>query len=116
MVNSSALLDLLFEEIKDKSKGDPTKSYTAFLTESGIKNIAKKVIEEANEVADAALNKDDEQIILETADLFFHSLVLLSAKNIELKEIIRELNKRRKTKGLSERAIAKNKFKLDYGK
>lgn len=110
--NTSALLDLLFSEIKDKASGDKEKSYTAFLINSGAENVAKKVTEEAGEVVEAALNKDKEQVILETADLFFHTLVLLAAKNIELKDIIDELDKRRKTKGLSQKAIAKNKIKL----
>ncbi len=112
--NTSALLDLLFTEVKDKANGDVQKSYTAFLVNAGLENITKKVIEEANEVSDAALNKDKEQVIMETADLFFHILVLLAAKNIELKDVIQELDKRRKTKNLSQKAIAKNKIKLGY--
>ncbi len=111
--NTSALLDLLFSEIKDKANGDIEKSYTAFLINSGLKNVAKKVTEEAGEVVDAALNKDEEQTVMEMADLFFHSLVLLAAKNIELKDVLSELDKRRKIKDLSQKAIAKNKIKLD---
>ena len=112
--DTSKLLDLLFEEIKEKANGNAEKSYTAFLVKAGIKNITKKVIEESQEVADAALNKNDEQIIMESADLLFHTLVLLAAKNIDLKDVILELDKRRKTKDLSQKAIAKNKIKLGY--
>jgi len=112
---TSKLLDLLFAEIKGKASGDIEKSYTAFLIKSGITNITKKVIEEAGEVCEASLNKDQEQVILETADLFFHILVLLAAKNIELKSVMEELEKRRQNKNLSTKAISKNKIKL-YGK
>ncbi len=112
--NTSESLDLLFAEIKEKAGGDAEKSYTAFLVKSGLNNINKKVMEEAGEVCEAALGSDSEQIILETADLFFHTLVLLAAKNIELKDVIAELEKRRQTKDLSHKAIAKNKIKLGY--
>ena len=112
---TSELLDLLFAEIKEKAQGDAEKSYTAFLVKSGLKNITKKVIEEAGEVCEAALEKDQEQVILESADLFFHLLVLLAAKDVYLKSVIEELEKRRKNKDLSSQAISKNKIKL-YGK
>lgn len=111
---NSTLLDLLFQEVKDKKNGNAEESYTAFLTKSGVKNITKKVIEEAGEVAEAALDKDNSQVVMETADLFFHVLVLLSAQNIELEEVMIELDKRRKIKDLSKKAIAKNKIKLGY--
>jgi phosphoribosyl-ATP pyrophosphohydrolase len=115
--NTSALLDLLFKEIQNKSKnGDSAKSYTTFLMESGVEKITRKITEEAREVADAALNKNNQEVIAETADLFFHILVLLLAKNIELKDIMEELDKRRHNTDLSEKAIAKNKIKLGYDK
>ncbi len=109
---TSESLGLLFAEIKEKAYGDAEKSYTAFLVKAGLKNITKKVIEEAKEVCEAALDKDKEQVILETADLFFHVLVLLAAKDIELKSVIEELEKRRQNKDLSQKAISKNKIKL----
>ncbi|MES2676909.1 MAG: phosphoribosyl-ATP diphosphatase [Pseudomonadota bacterium] len=112
---TSESLDLLFAEIKQKMNGDAEKSYTAFLAKSGLKNITKKVIEEAAEVCEAALEKDQEQVVLESADLFFHTLVLLAAKDVELKSVIEELKKRRQNKDLSQKAISKNKIKL-YGK
>ncbi len=112
--NTSESLDLLFKEIQEKAHGDATKSYTAFLVKAGLKNINKKVTEEASEVCEAALGEDLNQVVLEAADLFFHVLVLLAAKNVELKSVIDELEKRRQTKDLSHKAIAKNKIKLGY--
>ncbi|MFT6332009.1 MAG: phosphoribosyl-ATP pyrophosphohydrolase [Lentimonas sp.] len=115
------ILDTLFEEIKEKIKNDnPEKSYTAFLANSGSENIAKKVVEEAFETALASIKGDDhkngkKQIILETADLIYHTLVLLAVNNVELSQVLEELEERRKNKDLSQKAINKNKTKL-YGK
>lgn len=80
----------------------PTKSYTVSLVNSGIKRIAQKVGEEAIEVAIAAVadntaNTDmdtDTEIINETADLLYHLLVLLRAKDISLDNILTELHRR----------------------
>lgn len=114
-------LESLFEEIKDKIKqADSENSYTAFLAASGSENIAKKVVEEAFETALASIEgtkhkNGEKQIIMESADLFYHILVLLAANNVELNEVIKELEERRKNKDLSKKAINKNKAKL-YGK
>ncbi len=119
--NSSQLLDLLFKEIQNKIKNDdPESSYTAFLAKSGIENIAKKVVEEAFETAMASIDgpnhkNSQEQVILETSDLFYHILVLLASKNIDLGAVMEELEKRMHNKNLSKKAISKNKIKL-YGK
>ena len=118
--NNPLFLDKLFEEIKNKIRDDnPDKSYTAFLSSSGIENITKKIVEEAFEVSLAAIDNKNtknnkERIVAETADLFYHIFVLLANKKIELQDIITELDKRNKTKGLSDKAIAKNKIKLNY--
>ena len=122
LTNDSSFLEILFQEIKEKSKSeDPEKSYGAFLTNAGIEYITKKVVEEAFEVSLAAIDGNDhkngkKQIIAETADLFYHILVLLAKKDVELLDVIEELIKRNKTKNLSTKAIAKNKAKLNYGK
>ncbi|MFT6219993.1 MAG: phosphoribosyl-ATP pyrophosphohydrolase [Rickettsiales bacterium] len=97
-------LDLLFSEIKEKIKNDdPKSSYTAFLSNSGSENIAKKGPKHKN---------GKKQIILETADLLYHSLVLLASKDVDFSDVIAELEKRRQDKNLSEKAILKNKEKL----
>jgi phosphoribosyl-ATP pyrophosphohydrolase len=120
--NNTSFLEILFKEIKEKAKNDdPEKSYSAFLAHAGIENITKKIVEEAFEVSLAAIDGNDhkngkEQIIAETADLFYHILVLLAKKDIELLDIFNELEKRNKTKNLSKKAIAKNKIKLKYDK
>ena len=120
--NTSSFLEILFQEIQNKAKNeDPEKSYTAFLANSGIENITKKIVEEAFEVSLASIEGKDhkngrKEIIAEAADLFYHILVLLAKKNVELVDVIEELQKRNATKNLSKAAIAKNKIKLNYGK
>ena len=71
-------------------------SYTASLFRDGEDRIIQKVGEEATEVIIAAKGKSRERIISEMADLWFHTLVLLSNFNITPKDIFRELQKRRK--------------------
>jgi len=108
------VLENLFTEVKDKIKnGSPNNSYSAFLASLGLEKINQKIIEEAKETAEAALEKNDREVILESADLIYHLLVLLAYKNIEFNEILAELQKRNAPENnLSAKAIAKNKKKL----
>ena len=69
------------------------KSYTSSLFKKGIKEIAKKVTEEAGEVSISAVSNDG-RVIEESADLIFHLLVLLRNKNLSFENIISELEKR----------------------
>ncbi|MFT6106289.1 MAG: phosphoribosyl-ATP pyrophosphohydrolase [Rickettsiales bacterium] len=111
-------INSLFLEIKEKIKNDdPKNSYTAFLANSGSENIAKKVVEEAFEVATASIEgpkhkNGKNQTILESADLIYHLLVLLASKDIEIGDVLAELEKRRQDKNLSANAILKNTKKL----
>jgi len=90
------ILEKLSNLIEDRKINPPEKSYVAYLFEKGQDKILKKVGEEASEVIIASKNNSKEEIIYETADLFFHTLVLLKYHNLELKEIYQELGKRRK--------------------
>lgn len=71
-------------------------SYTASLFAKGINKIAQKVGEEAVELVIEAKDDNRELFLGEAADLLFHYLILLSAKNFELKDVIEILNKRHK--------------------
>ena len=90
------IFEKLSNLIEDRKINPPEKSYVAYLFEKGQDKILKKVGEEAAEVIIASKNNDKEEIIYELADLYFHSLVLLKYHNLEIKEIYKELNKRRK--------------------
>ena len=82
------------EKIIESRLDNPSKeSYTSSLFNKGIKEIAKKVTEEAGEVSISAVSNDG-RVIEESADLIFHLLVLLKNQNIGFEKIIGELEKR----------------------
>ena len=81
--------------IKERSLTNPENSYTAKLLNAGISRIAQKVGEEGVEVALAAIGKDDEKLCDEVADLVFHLLVLLRARNLAFSNVIQSLKARR---------------------
>ena len=82
------------EKIIESRLDNPSEeSYTSSLFNKGIKEIAKKVTEEAGEVSISAVSNDG-RVIEESADLLFHLLVLLKNKNIGFENIIGELEKR----------------------
>ena len=72
----------------------PENSYTTKLFDQGLNRITKKIGEEASEVIIASLAEKKEDIIYESADLFYHLLVLLANENIKLEEVIKELSNR----------------------
>jgi len=90
------VLDELYRVILDRKQNPRPGSYTAQLLEKGIAEISKKVGEESVEVIVAALGQSDERLVSETADLLYHSLVLLAARGVPLAQVEAELEKRRK--------------------
>ncbi len=101
MDNILTKLEQLLEERKS-AKAD--ESYVAFLYDKGLDKILKKIGEEATEVIMAAKDGKSDQIIYEVADLWFHTLVLLRHKDIEIDKIQDELSRRFGLSGLSEKA------------
>ena len=69
-------------------------SYTARLVASGMKRIAQKVSEEGLEVALAAAGGTDTEVVAEASDLFYHVLVLLKARGLNLRRVLAELQAR----------------------
>ena len=92
----STILDQLYHVILDRKLNAPAGSYTARLFAAGREEIAKKVGEESVEVIVAALGQSDERLVSETADLIYHTLVLLVARGVSLTQVEAELEKRRK--------------------
>lgn len=89
--------DFLFylEQVIQQRKANPsTESYTASLFHKGINKIAQKVGEEAVELVIEAKDDDKELFLGEAADLLFHFLVLLSAKEFELQDVLKVLRER----------------------
>lgn len=91
------MFDKLYQVITERQKELPDNSYVADLLQQGENRILQKIGEEAIEVIIAVKSKSRKKIIEETADLFFHVLVLMAAKKITLGQIYQELAKRRKT-------------------
>ncbi len=89
-------LKKLYSIISKRIKLQSKKSYVVSLYKQGEDKILQKIGEEAVETIIAAKNKNKKFIIEEIADLFFMILVILAAKNITLREIEKELEKRRK--------------------
>ena len=94
----------LADTVTARRSASPDISYTAKLLSQGIEKCAKKVGEEAVEVALAAVKRDREHLRLEAADLFYHLIVLLEASELPVAEVMRELEMRVGTSGLSEKA------------
>src|SRR5688572_17251121 len=86
-INSGNFLEKLQKIIKDRKNNPSEKSYTASLFKEGLNKIAQKVGEEATEVIIEAKDNDLQKFKNESADLLFHFLVLLEAKNISLNEV-----------------------------
>lgn len=91
-----AVLNEVFEVIKSRRDSLPENSYTARLFREGQTKILKKIGEEATEAVIASKDGRAEDIIYELADLYFHTLVLLAYHGLELKDLARELKRRRR--------------------
>ena len=90
------MLNELFEIIEERKANPTEKSYTASLFAEGEDRVLQKVGEEAVEVIIAAKGQGDQRIIEEISALFYHTLVLLSAKDLTLSDVEDELRKRHK--------------------
>lgn len=91
-----------------KQNADPESSYVASLHHKGLNKILEKVSEEANEAIiaakDAEHSGDNKDVIYETADLWFHSLVMLSHLGENSDAVLKELARRFGTSGIEEKA------------
>lgn len=90
----SDVLDRLFATIEARKTNPPPGSYTAKLFQAGEDEIVKKVGEEAIEVIVAAKGQGDERVVSETADLIYHTMVLLAARGIAWRAVEEELARR----------------------
>lgn len=98
------VLDLLAATLEDRKQANANDSYVASLYQKGLDAILKKIGEEATETVIAAKQGDNEQIIYETADLWFHSMVLLSQQGLSHQDVLAELARRFGLSGLEEKA------------
>lgn len=104
MTNQTEILDRLFETIAARKEADPDSSYTAKLYAKGTAKIAQKVGEEGVELALAAVQKNRDEVISESADLFYHMFVLWVDAGVDPSEIYAKLAEREGLSGLAEKA------------
>jgi phosphoribosyl-AMP cyclohydrolase / phosphoribosyl-ATP pyrophosphohydrolase len=94
-VPPSNMLERLEQTIASRKASPTPGSYVAGLLAKGEAAVCRKIGEEASEVIIAALaGEGDERLVAETADLWFHTLVLLGARGIRLRDVLQELAKR----------------------
>lgn len=93
---NALFLDHLQEIIQDRKNSTADKSYTKLLFDKGINKIAQKVGEEAVELVIEAMDSNEELFKNEAADLLYHLLVLLEAKDVGLSDIMEVLAERHK--------------------
>lgn len=100
----SEVLARLCQEIEARKGTDAKSSYTASLFERGEDTILKKVGEEAVEFILAAKGDSADHLVAEAADVWFHMLVMLSAKGLSASDILAELERREGVSGHAEKA------------
>jgi phosphoribosyl-ATP pyrophosphohydrolase len=106
--NSKDILARLAAVIESRRAGDPDKSYVARLFHKGPDAILKKIGEEATEVVMACKDADSNRIVGEMADLWFHSMLALSAYGLKPADVLAELERRAGVSGLEEFAARKS--------
>ena len=101
---SDQTLEKLAAVLEQRKQADPETSYVAGLYSKWLDAILKKVGEEATETVIAAKGGDTEQLVYETADLWFHTLILLAHQGVGPEKVLNELERRFGLSGLEEKA------------
>ena len=106
--STNDVLEQLAQLLRDRKQADADSSYVASLHKKGLNKILEKVGEEAVETIlaarDVAAGADAQSVIGETADLWFHSMVMLSHLDLSHEQVLEELRKRFNISGLAEKA------------
>jgi len=100
----SDILERLAEVVESRKAGDPESSYVARLFARGEDAILKKIGEEATETVLAAKDGDRLRIVGETADLWFHCLIMLASYGLRPADVLAELRRREGISGVDEKA------------
>jgi phosphoribosyl-ATP pyrophosphohydrolase len=100
----SDILERLADTIEARKGADASSSYVAKLFAGGNDAILKKIGEEATETVMAAKDGEAKKIVSETADLWFHCLVMLAHHGLRPSDVLQELHRREGISGLDEKA------------
>lgn len=90
------MIDELYQLLKERQRQAPAGSYTAELLSAGTEGILRKIHEETLEMTLAAVSESRGRLVEETADVFYHLLVLLVSEEIDLERVWEELRSRRR--------------------
>ena len=101
---SDDILLRLMAVLASRKDADPESSYVAGLYHQGLDSILKKIGEESAETIIAAKSGNEQQIVHETADLWFHCLVMLAQQNLDARLVLEELERRFGVSGIDEKA------------
>jgi phosphoribosyl-ATP pyrophosphohydrolase len=104
----SDILERLADVVESRKSGDPETSYVSRLFVRGPDAILKKVGEEATETVMAAKDGDRRRIVAETADLWFHCLIMLAQYGLRPSDVLAELKRREGISGIDEKAARSN--------
>ena len=105
--DDTSVLCRLADVIESRRGADTERSYVARLLAKAPDSVLKKIGEEATETVMAAKDGDRERIIAETADLWFHCLVMLAHYGLRPERVLAELDRRAGVSGLEEKALRK---------
>ena len=97
------VIDTLYHTIQERKSADPATSWTAKLFSKGDNTILKKIVEESGEFCFAYKDNDESEMIYEAADVTYHMLVALAAKNISPDRVKQELASRFDMSGIAEK-------------
>lgn len=97
-------LERLAATIAARRGADPSESWTAKLLSKGPEKCAEKFGEEAVEAIIEAVKGDREKLTAEAADVLYHLLVMLAARDVSLDDVLAELERREGTSGIAEKA------------
>lgn len=106
-MTQSTILHRLAATIEARKQADDDNSYVAKLFQGGQDKILKKIAEESAETLMASKGGDARHVVRETADLWFHCLVLLAHHGLTPEDVFKELEKREGISGLTEKASRK---------
>lgn len=97
-------LSRLERTVAERRAADPSQSYVASLHAKGLPQIARKLGEEGVEAAVATLSGSHDELVGEAADILFHLVVALQARDIPLAAVLDELDRREGRSGIEEKA------------
>ena len=109
----SDILDRLADVLESRKGGDPQGSYVSRLVSRGEDAILKKIGEEATEAVMAAKDGDRLRIVGETADLWFHCLIMLAHYGLRPSDVLMELRRREGISGIDEKSSRGGNLRIE---